>query len=133
MATTKKNAIKVVEKNPGTKIAYEQSGTKIIFGDDELMVNAAKYQRDWPVQIDICADGNQNLVVGVGAGRYYVAQLDIPATEYDETETEKEVTEIVDGEEVTKTVTATEKTAQPLDMSKAVLTLWSLDDLIKAN
>ena len=115
---TKKNAVKVVEKNPGTKIAYEQDNTKIIFGDDELMVNAAKYQRDWPVQIDICADGNQNLVVGVGTGRYYVAQLDIPATEDTETVVGKEVTE---------------KTAKPLDMSKAVLTLWSLDDLIKTN
>ena len=130
---TKKNAVKVVEKNPGTKIAYEQDNTKIIFGDDELMVNAAKYQRDWPVQIDICADGNQNLVVGVGTGRYYMAQLDIPATEYTETEVEKEVTETVDGEEITKTITVTEKTAKPLDMSKAVLTLWSLDDLIKTN
>lgn len=130
---TKKNAVKVVEKNPGTKIAYEQDNTKLIFGDDGLMVNAAKYQRDWPVQIDICADGNQNLVVGVGTGRYYVAQLDIPATEYTETEAEKAVTETVDGEEITKTITVTEKTAKPLDMSKAVLTLWSLDDLIKTN
>lgn len=130
---TKKNAVEVVEKNPGTKIAYEQDGTKITFGDDELMVNAAKYQRDWPVQVDVCADGNDNLVIGVGTGRYYVAQLDIPAIEYTETEVEKEVTETVDGEEVTKTVMTTEKEAQPLDMSKAVLTLWSLDDLIKTN
>ena len=69
---TKKNAVKVVEKNPGTKIAYEQDNTKIIFGDDELMVNAAKYQRDWPVQIDICADGNQNLVVGVHFAQTFI-------------------------------------------------------------
>lgn len=132
-AASKKNAVKVVEKNPGTKIAYEQDGTKIIFGDDELMVNAAKYQKDWPVQVDICADENSNLVIGVGAGRYYVAQVDIPETEYTETEVEKEVTETVDGEEVTKTVTVTEREAKPLDMGKAVLTLWSMDDLTKAN
>ena len=34
MATAK---IIVVEKNKGEKIAYEVSGTKIIFGDDELI------------------------------------------------------------------------------------------------
>lgn len=127
------NSVQIVEKNIGTKIAYEQDGTKIVFGDDELMVNAAKYQRDWPVQVDICADSNNNLVIGVGTGRYYIAQLDIPATAYTETETESEVTETVDGEEVTKTVTNTVREAQELDMTGVVLTLWSLDDLNTAN
>ena len=31
--------IMVVEKNEGEKIAYDVSTTKIIFGDDDLMVN----------------------------------------------------------------------------------------------
>lgn len=137
---SKANAIKVVEKNPGEKIAYEQSGTKVIFGDDELMVNAAKYQKDWPVQVDICADENKNLVIGVGVGRYYVAQMDIPATEYKEVEVEAEETAAMiadddNGEiaEETQTTTKTQLVAQPLDMAKVVLTLWGIDDLKAIN
>ncbi len=133
---SKANTIKVVEKNPGEKIAYEQSGTKIFFGDDELMVNAAKYQKDWPVQVDICADENRNLVIGVGVGRYYVAQVDIPATEYKEIEVEAEETTAAmldtDSTEETQTTAKKQLVAQPLDMAKVVLTLWSIDDL-KAN
>lgn len=126
---SKANAIKVVEKNPGEKIAYEQSGTRIFFGDDELMVNAEKYQKDWPVQVDICADENSNLVIGVGVGRYYVAQMDIPATEYKEIEVEAEETPDTDSTEETQTTTKKQLVAQPLDMTKVVLTLWSIDDL----
>lgn len=137
---SKANAIKVVEKNPGEKIAYEQSGTKVIFGDDELMVNAARYQKDWPVQVDICADENKNLVIGVGVGRYYVAQMDIPATEYKEVEVEAEETEAAtettsesDSTEENQTAVKKQLVAQPLDMGKVVLTLWSIDDLKSNN
>ena len=49
------NKVKVIEKNAGEKIAFEQSGTRLIFGDDEIMLNAAKYQKDWPVEVDIAA------------------------------------------------------------------------------
>ena len=37
----------VVEKNEGSRIPYEVSGTKIIFGEDELMVNLKTRQRDY--------------------------------------------------------------------------------------
>jgi len=140
----KQNAVQVVEKNPGTKIAWEQDGTRLIFGDDELMVNAAKRQKDWPVHEDICADDSGNLVIGVGVGRYYVAQVDIPAREYLEVPND-EPEALADGGEDTGDGEASEdggtggmsqpKThleAQPLDMSKVTLTLWSLDGL-KAN
>ena len=50
------NNVKVIEKNAGPKIAYEQTGTCLIFGDYELMINAAKYQKDWDVTVDICKD-----------------------------------------------------------------------------
>ena len=36
----------VVEKNEGEKIAYDVSTTKIIFGDDDLMVNIKNRERD---------------------------------------------------------------------------------------
>jgi len=107
-------SVQVVEKNPGTKIDWRQSNYKLIFGDDDLAIRCDTRQRDWAVHVDVCADDDGNLVIGVGTGRYYVAQIDIPATEYSEAETES-------GE--------IERTALPLDMSKVVLTLWSLDDL----
>ena len=44
----------VVEKNEGKKIAYEVSATKIIFGDDDLMVNIKNRERDEEVTLDIC-------------------------------------------------------------------------------
>lgn len=112
MASTKN--VQVVEKNTGTKIEWRQSNLKLIFGDDDLAIRCDTRQRDWPVHVDVCADDDGNLVIGVGTGRYYVAQIDIPAIEYSDTETDN-------GE--------TERTALPLDMSKVVLTLWSIDDL----
>ena len=106
--------MKVIEINEGPKIDYTESGTKVTF-DDELMVNAAKYQRDWPVHIDVCSNRDKQLVIGTGDGLYYVAQLDIPEIQY---------TEPVEAEE--------EMTAPPeplpLDMANVTLTLWSLDN-----
>ena len=64
MATAKKN-VQVVEKNTGTKIDWKQSGNKLIFGDDDLSIRCDTRQRDWPVQVDICADEDRNLVIGV--------------------------------------------------------------------
>ena len=43
--------IQVIEKNEGTKLAYELVGSKLFFGDDEIMVNLAKYEQDFPVHI----------------------------------------------------------------------------------
>ena len=108
--------MKVIEKNEGPKIAYEVTGTKITFGDDELTINVAKYQRDWPVHIDICRNRDNQLVIGTGEGLYYVAQFDIPAIKYTEPETEEEIPEPL-----------------PIDMSEVVLTLWSLENLVPSN
>lgn len=115
----KENPVQIVEKNEGTKIDFEQSGKKLFFGDDEIMVNAAKYQREYPVHLDICANKDQNLVIGVGEGTYYVAQVDIPAIEYAETEAE--------GEDESG------REALPLNMADVVVTLWSIDDLTPTN
>lgn len=124
MATEKK--VQVVEKNPGTKIAWRQSGTKIIFGDDDLAIRCDTRQRDWPVQVDVCADDDSNLVIGVGEGRYYVAQISIPPIQY--VEVPAGVLEISQPGEPGGVT----REAQPLSMSDVILTLWSLDDL-KAN
>jgi len=107
--------MKVIEKNEGPKIAYEVTGTKITFGDDELTINVAKYQRDWPVHIDICSNRDEQLVIGTGEGLYYVAQLDIPAIKYTEPESEEETPEPL-----------------PIDMKDVVLSLWSLEHPVPA-
>ncbi len=79
-------SMQVIEKNIGPKIAYEEIGTRVTFGDEELMLNLARYQRDWPVHLDVCSNRDGQLVVGTGTGLYYVAQLDIPAIQYAEPE-----------------------------------------------
>ena len=103
----------VVEKNVGEKIEYEVNGTKVCF-DDDLTINLKKREEDWPVHIDVCYDGDENLVIGTAAGRAYVAEIDIPARQY--------ITpDPVEGEEPEP------PTPVPLDMDTVTLTLWAID------
>ena len=103
----------VVEKNQGPKIDYEVTGKKICF-DDDLTINLAKRQEDWPVHIDVCYDEDECLVIGTAAGRAYVAEIDIPAREY-------EYHEAGEGEEPEP------PTPLPLDMDKVTLSLWAIE------
>ncbi len=111
--------MQIIEKNEGPKIAHEENGTMVFLGDYELMVNVSKYQRDWPVHIDISANRDNQLVVGTGEGLYYVAQFDIPATKYTEPATAGGSPEETP-EESPEPI--------PIDMSEVALTLWSLDN-----
>ena len=72
----------VIEKNKGTKVAYEVTGNKITFGDDEITLNLSKYERDEEVQIDVCTDDHNILIAG--PSKYFVANIIIPARRYDE-------------------------------------------------
>lgn len=58
--------MKVIEINEGAKIPYEVNKTKICF-DDDITINLAKRQEDWPVHIDILTDGDGVLVTGAKA------------------------------------------------------------------
>lgn len=91
----------IIEKNEGKKVAYEVSGNKITFGDDEIMLNLAKYERDEEVQIDICRDDDNILIAG--PSKYFVANIIIPARQY----TEK-------------------REPVPFDMENVTLVLWAL-------
>jgi hypothetical protein len=110
----------VIEKNAGEKIPYTVNGTKICF-DDMLTMKCEKYQKDWPVHKDICMDTDGDLTMGTGDGLYYVAEVDIPAKEYQEQEPAS------DDEEPAAPV------ALPLDMDKVTLTLWALEKPVAAN
>lgn len=121
------NNVKVIEKNAGPKIAYEQTGTCLIFGDYELMINAAKYQKDWDVTVDICKDKAGNLTIGTESGLRYVAQVMIPAATYTETPIEPEE----GAEPMSDTGEGMNSTARreqnPLDMGDVTLVLWSIE------
>lgn len=94
----------IVEKNEGRKILYSVNGTKITF-DDMLTIDLKRYQKDEEKNIDISLNDDDMLQMGLG--KWYVANILIPSKEYE-----------VDLEGV-----ATEKS---LDMDKVTLTLWEL-------
>lgn len=100
----------IIEKNEGAKIPYSVNGTKVTFNDD-LTLNLASREQDWPVHIDICFDEDRTLVIGAAAGRAYVAELDIPARQYTEEEVDEEM----------------QRTPVPIDMDIVTLSLWSIE------
>ena len=113
--------IQVIEKNEGTKLDYEVVGTKLFLGDDEIMVNLAKYEKDEPVHIDVVRNWDGALATSIGKNDddlSYAAQIDIPARAY----TEK-------GEKVPAILVACETTKIPVkfDISRCTLTLWAID------
>lgn len=127
------NKVKVIEKNAGEKIAFEQSGTRLIFGDDEIMLNAAKYQKDWPVEVDICRDKADNLTIGTASGMRYVAQVMIPAATYTETVIEEPEAPEADAEGADQTENGgmnqqnVQRDKNPLNMGDVTVVLWSIE------
>ena len=118
--------MKIEEMNAGKKIAYDVDGTRLDFAGGALTMDLDRYRRDYPVTKDVMADGDGNLTLGSG-GRYYVAQVEIPANTYTEVPAEKEE-EPVDaqdeGEEQHGTPDGVAMQLDPLDMDKVVLRLW---------
>lgn len=108
----------VIDKNPGTKVDYTVEDTHITFGDD-LGLNLAVREQDWPVHIDICRDANNELVIGTAQGRAYVAEIDIPARKYKEIPVEPAPAE---GEP-----TGPNLVPVPLNMDDVTLTLWAIE------
>ena len=96
----------IIEKNVGPKIPYEVTGKKVCF-DDDLTINLAKREQDYPVHIDICSNRDGELVIGTAAGRRYVAEIDIPAREY---------------------IYPDPPVPVPLDMDKVTLSLWAIEE-----
>ena len=132
--------MKVIELNEGRKIEYELRGTKLDFADGTLTMNLAKYQRDYPVTKTITGDAEGNLLIDGSESRFYVAEVEIPAIEYEDVEVEGEAenataTEAVDdvAEETAPAEDAapkthTERKAKPLNTDNVTLRLWSIED-----
>ena len=97
--------MKVIEANEGRKVEYEENGSWLNF-DDQISLNLKKMEADHDVHVDITADAFGRLQTGEGV--YYVAQLTIPARQYEETEIENpdyvELTEEADIKNLQRTL-----------------------------
>lgn len=113
--------MKIVERNAGQKIEYELRGTRLSFADGELTIDLARYQQDDPVTRDIMVDSEGYLTNG--RGRYYVAQVEIPAKEYEEIPVE-------DGESGDEMDGGTERRALPLNTDDVTLYLFSIEGIL---
>ncbi len=104
---------KMIEKTGGDQVDVRISGTKVYLGDDEMVLNLQKYERDDPVHIDIGLNSRGFLTFGV-SDRYAV-QIDIPAKEY----------ELVDTGELDENGSPRmKKEALPFKMANVTVTLW---------
>lgn len=106
--------MKVVEMNIGKKVAYDVTGTRIMF-QDELTLNLERMERDFEVHIDICIDKFGMLTMGLSEN--YVAQIDIPARSY---RTESNEQDAENDESIVQVPVA-------FNMDNVTLTLWNME------
>ena len=106
--------MKIIEKNVGEKINYSVDGTKINL-NNEMILDLARYERDFDVHIDICENWAGMLTMGIADK--YVAQIDIPARKYNEIK--KEGTEDEEDSIILEPV--------PFSMENVTLTLWAIE------
>lgn len=124
--------MKVIEANEGRKVEYEENGSWLNF-DDQISLNLKRMEADHDVHVDIAADAFGRLQTGEGV--YYVAQLTIPARQYEETEIENpDYVEPGEGEEADEfsgghvNQTITKKDPVPFSMDNVTLTLYALKE-----
>ena len=112
--------IKIVEANEGQKISYSVNKNWLNIGD-QIMLNLKSREADYDVHIDITSD--EFGALGTGSGLYYVAQVDIPARQYTETEVENPD---YNEEEPYSSKTTIKREAVPID--NVTLTLFALKE-----
>lgn len=124
--------MKVIEANEGRKVEYEENGSWLNF-DDQISLNLKRMEADHDVHVDITADAFGRLQTEEGV--YYVAQLTIPARQYEETEIENpDYVEPGEGEEADEfsgghvNQTITKKDPVPFSMDNVTLTLYALKE-----
>lgn len=115
--------MKEVIKTESTQVNYSVNNDCIVFGDNDLSLNLANREMDDTVLIDICRDSNGFLVVGAATGERYVAQIEIPARSYKETET------TITTEEGEEKATAEESSvvAEPFNIDNCTIYLYGME------
>ncbi len=103
------------EKNCGIYVPFTLDGTSLDLRSGALTLDLQSFERDYPVHLDISADEYGALVLGPGFR--YVAELDIPAREYELT------VDAADDFGFPKLL----KKAKPFNPDKVGLTLWALE------
>jgi hypothetical protein len=114
--------IKIIEANEGQKISHSVNKNWLNIGD-QIMLNLKAREADYDVHIDITSD--EFGALGTGSGLYYVAQVDIPARQYKETEVENPD---YDSEDETSQKTIIQREAIPFSVDNVTLTLFALKE-----
>lgn len=113
--------MQVNELNKGEKANYSLTGNFLVLNvfDKSIGLDLEVIQADEKQTLDICTNQTRNLVEGID--KWYVANITIPAAEYELKDTGK-VDE--DGE------IAYEKVKKPFNADGVVLDLWALPNYI---
>ena len=114
--------IKIVEANEGQKISHSVNKNWLNIGD-QIMLNLKSREADYDSYIEITSD--EFGALGTGSGLYYVAQVDIPARQYTETEVENPD---YNEEEPSSSKTTIKREAVPFSIDKVTLTLFALKE-----
>ena len=113
--------VKKQPQNGKNFVEFSTDGTKIFFGDCEIMADLAKKERDDDVRIDVCRDYMGGLTFASSGARIYVAQIYIPARSY--TDVEVENPDYIPEDEMSQE-RITERQPVPFDMDLVELTLF---------
>lgn len=112
----------------GTRfISWSVEGNVIDFNDGDMMFNAAKKEKDYDISIDICMDYDGNLVNGTTGGRWYVAQLLIPARKYTEEEIDNPDYDPDADEGMSNPKKIVKRDPVPFSMDNCELKLWEME------
>lgn len=114
--------VKKVPENGQNFVEYSEEGTKVSFGDGEIMVNLEKKERDDDVKIDVCMDYLGGLTFGTAGAKFYVAQIYIPARTYTDAEVDNPYYNEEDEFSQQRIV---EHRPDPFNMEKVELTLFN--------
>lgn len=112
----------IIEANEGKKISYSVNGNWLNIAD-QIMLNLKTYEADNDVHIDITSDMTGQ--IGTGIGLLYVAQVDIPARAYTETEVSNPD---YNAEAEMSQETIIKREPVPFSMDNVTLTLFALKE-----
>lgn len=124
--------VKHYPEEDGNFLVWEAIKNNLSLNDGEMIVNLEKKERDDEVQLDVCTDYTNGLVMGTGNGDRYVAQVIIPAREYTEREEDnpdyRTLSEGEDASNGTQSKTRIVKEPVPFSMDRCTIILWKMEE-----